>query len=82
MMKMPNFRSQLYVIRHMLTIALLAQTMRFLLVKHTINWESYLLKKGGFRFRKWANNVIALLFDLDPADHGLAIHKILQDEYL
>jgi len=37
MMKMPNFRSQLYVIRHMLTIALLAQTIRFLLVKHTIN---------------------------------------------
>jgi len=30
-----------------------------------------LLKKGGFRLRKWASNIIALLSELDPADHGL-----------
>ncbi|XP_018399600.1 PREDICTED: uncharacterized protein LOC108777259 [Cyphomyrmex costatus] len=42
-----------------------------------------LLKQGGFRLRKWASNATALLSDLDPADHGLATHKVLQnDEHL
>ena len=57
-------------------IALLAQTTRFLLVKHQIE----LLKKGGFRLRKWVSNATALLSELDPADHGLATHKVLQDD--
>jgi len=39
-----------------------------------------LLKKGGFRFRKWASNATDLLSDLDSADHGLATHK--DNEYI
>jgi len=67
-----------YIVRYMLTIALLAQTIRFLLVKHTSQLIE-LLKKGDFRVRKWESNATALLSELDLADHSLATHKILQD---
>jgi len=63
----------------MVTIALLVQTTRVLLVKYAIDYLIELLKKG-FRFRKWASNAIVLLFELDLADHGLATHKVLQDD--
>jgi len=82
-MKVPHFCSRFlfYVIRHMSMIALSAQMFKFLLDKRDQLRE--LLKKGGFHLRKWTSNATALLSDLDPADHGLATHKILQDdEYL
>ena len=62
----------------MLTIALLAQTDQILACQ-TRDQLIELLKKGDFRFRKWESNATALLSELDPADHSLATHKILQD---
>jgi len=42
-----------------------------------------LLKKGGFRLRKWVNNALdPLSCNLDSADHGFATHKILQNEHI
>jgi len=67
-----------YIVRYMLTIALLAQTDQILACQ-TRDQLIELLKKGDFRFRKWESNATALLSELDPADHSLATHKILQD---
>ncbi|XP_071577161.1 uncharacterized protein [Temnothorax nylanderi] len=39
-----------------------------------------ILDKGGFRLREWASNLSDLLSDIDPSDHGLATHKVLQDD--
>jgi len=83
-MKVPHFRSRFlfYVIRHMSMIALSPQTIKFLQIS-TRDQLRELLKKGGFYLRKRTSNATALLSDLDPADHDLATHKVLQDdEYL
>ncbi|XP_024875147.1 uncharacterized protein LOC112456681 [Temnothorax curvispinosus] len=39
-----------------------------------------LLRLGGFELRKWASNSSELLSDIDPANHGLACNKNLQDD--
>ncbi|XP_011883919.1 PREDICTED: uncharacterized protein LOC105571059 [Vollenhovia emeryi] len=39
-----------------------------------------LLRRGGFTLRKWASNSSELLTDIDPADHGLACNKLLQQD--
>ncbi|XP_018399454.1 PREDICTED: uncharacterized protein LOC108777138 [Cyphomyrmex costatus] len=39
-----------------------------------------LLKRGGFHLRKWASNDSDLLSDIDSSDHGLATHKVMQDD--
>jgi len=54
----------------MLTIALSTQTTKYSPDKRVTIIE--LLKKGGFRLQKWANNTPDLLSDLNLADHGLA----------
>ncbi|XP_029162198.1 uncharacterized protein LOC114933791 [Nylanderia fulva] len=51
-----------------------------ILARQTRDQLIALLAKGGFRLRKWASNSPDLLSDLDPADHGLATHKVLQDD--
>ncbi|KYN43226.1 hypothetical protein ALC56_02411 [Trachymyrmex septentrionalis] len=51
-----------------------------ILVRQTRDQLRELLKKEGFHLRKWANNATALLSDLDPANHRLATHKVLQDD--
>jgi len=56
----------------------LAQTTRFF--ARQTHQLIELLKKGSFRLRKWASNATSLLSELDPADHGLATHKVLQDD--
>jgi len=80
-MKVPHFRSRFlfYVIRHMSMIALSPQTIKFLQIS-TRDQLRELLKKGGFYLRKRTSNATALLSDLDPADHDLATHKVLQDD--
>jgi len=52
---------------------------RRVLARQTRDQLIELLKKGGFRLRKWASNAPDLLSDLNPADHGLVMHKVLQD---
>lgn len=42
------------------------------------NQLSALLKKGGFKLRKWASNRADLLSDIDTGNHGLACDKILE----
>ncbi|XP_032689796.1 uncharacterized protein LOC116853053 [Odontomachus brunneus] len=51
-----------------------------ILARQTRDHLIALLKKGGFCLRKWASNATSLLSDLDPADYGLATHKVLQDD--
>lgn len=51
-----------------------------ILARQTRDQLIALLERGGFRLRKWASNSTDLLADLDPSDHGLATHKVLQDD--
>ncbi|XP_071578665.1 uncharacterized protein [Temnothorax nylanderi] len=51
-----------------------------ILARQTRDQLIAILNKGGFRLRKWASNSSDLLSDIDPSDHGLATHKVLQDD--
>ena len=57
-----RLRFSFYVIRHIMMIALLAQTPRFL---QTCDQLIELLKKGDFCLWKWATNATALLSELN-----------------
>ena len=75
------------VLRHQTYIDGLCFWRRYyhILTRQTRDQLIELLKKGDFRLRKWASNDTTLLSELDlfPADHGLATHKVLQnDEHL
>ncbi|XP_018371806.1 PREDICTED: uncharacterized protein LOC108766801 [Trachymyrmex cornetzi] len=68
------------VLRHQTYVDDCAFGANQILARQTRDQLVELLKKGGFRLRKWASNASALLSDLDPADHGLVTHKVLQDD--
>ncbi|KAG5327787.1 YI31B protein, partial [Pseudoatta argentina] len=48
-----------------------------ILAPQTRNQLIELLKKGGFRFQKWASNAISLLADLDPSHISFKVLRIL-----
>jgi len=51
-----------------------------ILARQTRDQLIALLKKGGFRLRKWASNCPSLITDIDPSDHGLASDKKLSSD--
>ncbi|XP_076301442.1 uncharacterized protein LOC143219323 [Lasioglossum baleicum] len=48
--------------------------------RQTRDQVTALLKAGGFTLRKWASNDSALIEDIDPTDHGLAVSKPLSPD--
>ncbi|XP_076661083.1 uncharacterized protein LOC143364873 [Halictus rubicundus] len=50
------------------------------LARQTREQVAALLKEGCFTLRKWASNDPALIADIDPTDHGLAVNKPLSPD--
>jgi len=58
---------------------LCARSANKVLVRQTRDQLIELLNKGDFCLWKWTSNATDLVSDLDPVDHGLVTHKVLQD---